>query len=111
MTRRMDLGQKIVALAAELTPEQVAELLAVARANMHIEQTPTHPSHWRKDGIYGPLVRKKLIVGQVCPEWHGRGWKRALLTNVGQRVLLHIAEDAMIASGRMVPFTSAEVKA
>ena len=92
MARREDPGMRVTRLAKDVTPEQCAELLAITLANMHSSQTSTHPSHWRKDGIYGPLVKAGLVVGQACPQYVGRGWKRALLTNRGARVLLHIAE-------------------
>ena len=104
MTRRPDLGQRIADLANLVTPEHVAELFAVRLANMHETQTPTHPSHWRPDGVYAPLVKAKLIVGEPAPDWSGRGWKRARLTNLGERVLLSVAEQAMVETGRMARF-------
>ena len=97
MSKR-DLGMRVVALANEVTPDQVAEMLAVRLANMHETQCPTHVSHWRPEGVYAPLVKRKMIVGQRVPDWP-RGWKKALLTNTGERVLLHIAERAMVAQG------------
>lgn len=100
---RMDLGHRIVATAKTITPEQVAELLAVRLANMHPSQTPTHRSHWAPGGIYAPLVKQKMVIGERVPDWP-RGWKRARLTELGERVLLHIAERAMVETGRMAPF-------
>ena len=103
MPHKPDLGARIAALAATLTPEQVAALLAVRLANMQMLQASTHPSHWRRDGVYASLVRAKLIVGLRDPIF-GRGWNVALLTDLGERVLLHVAAEAMVATGRMRAF-------
>jgi hypothetical protein len=98
---KMDLGQRVVATAKTVTPDECAELLAVRLANMHASQTPTHGSHWRGDGIFVRLVKEKIILPESVPDWP-RGWKRARLTEFGERVLLHIAEEAMVQAGRMV---------
>lgn len=96
-----DLGHRVAILAAQVTPAEVAELLAVRLANMHLEQAPTHPAHWEGDGIYVCLVQMGLVVPKQVPPCSNPGWKIAELTNLGERVLLRVAETAMVATGRM----------
>src|ERR1700733_10290545 len=96
-----DLGHRVAALAAEVTPAEVAELLAVRLANMHPEQVPTHPAHWEGDGIYVRLVQMELVAPTQVPPCSNPGWKIAELTNLGERVLLRVGETAMVATLRM----------
>ena len=100
----VDEGAAISRIARSLTPEQVAELHAVALANMYPKQTPTGPWHWQDGGIYPPLRDHSLLVGEAIRGWGEKEWLRARLTDRGMRVLLHIAEQAMVSTGRMEPY-------
>lgn len=101
MAKRMDLGAKISATAKALTPDQVSELLAIRLANLHPSQTPIGPWHWKPGGTAYDLQRLKLITAEAVPEWSLRGWKRTRMTEFGERVLLSLAEDALVETGRM----------
>ena len=96
-----DLGHRVATLAAEVTPSEVAELLATRLQNMHPEQAPAHPAHWKGDGIFVRLVQMGLVAPKEFPRRYNPGWKIAELTNLGERVLLRVAETAMVATGRM----------
>ena len=94
-------SQKVIRLSRSLAPDQVSELLAIMLADMHATRCPVHPSHWVSDGVYGPLVDLGLIIAKRVPAWTDSSWLAASLTELGERVLLRVAEHAMVETGAM----------
>lgn len=101
-TLPLDKGMRISVLTKRVTPDQLAEMLAIRLANMHESQCPTHPMHWHGEDVYKPLVAWGIVRPEVVRGWP-RGWKRAQLTELGERVLLSLAEDALVRTGKMTP--------
>ena len=107
--RYRDPGHRVSVLAAHfVTPEQVAELFAVKLLSLGKARMPILASHYHSDTI-GPLVRRGLLRWELpTPEntgsdhrW-GRKWRVTILTDLGERVLLDVAEQAMVANGTMM---------
>jgi hypothetical protein len=107
MTLVSDIGgfdvthARLSAAAKTITPDQVAELLAIKLANMHKSQMPIGPYHWARSEPLAALMCAGMITAEEADGAWRKGWKRARITDFGERVLLHVAEDAMIAQGRM----------
>lgn len=100
MTRLpVDLGKRVHVLARLMPPEAVAELFAIRAANQYPTQCPIHGSHW-SGPIYLPLMRLKLVKPEFMEGWP-RGYRRPQITALGERVLLRVAELAMVETGRM----------
>lgn len=93
-------------LAVETTPTQVAELLAIRLAMFYRSRTPLLQSHWRDPDIQ-PLIRRRMITWRRVNGWSAR-YRMPTLTELGERVLLDLAEDAMVRVGVCAPFTSAD---
>ena len=106
MTRPRDISERVTLLSWQVTRSQVAEMLAIRLHNMHPTQCPIHPSHWN-GAIYQSLVCWKLIRPEFVKGWP-RGWRRARLTELGERVLLSVAERAMVQNGSMTSLDTAE---
>jgi hypothetical protein len=104
-----DIGMRVGVLAKRVTPDQVAEMMAVRLFNMHASQCQTHPMHWKGEGVYVSLIQWGIIEPETVPGWP-RGWKHARLTELGERVLLSLAEDALVATGKMAPLDPPEWK-
>jgi hypothetical protein len=100
MSREPERGIRILHVSRSMTPEQVAELLAIHRSSLNVCRIPILASHYHGD-IIGPLVRKRLLTWEKCEGWSGQ-WRMPTITDFGVRVLLCVAEDAMMATGRMV---------
>ena len=100
--RKPDLGMRVAAAAKVIAPAQVSELLAVKLASFHDTRTPILSSHY-DDGVIRPLVEAKLLLWKRWPGW-GPQWRMPILTEFGERVLLSVAEQAMIKAGRMTAF-------
>lgn len=93
-------------IAVETTPKQVAELLAIRLAMFHRSRMPILQSHWQDPDIQ-PLIRRRLITWRRVHGWSSR-FRMPTLTELGERVLLDLAEDAMVRVGVCAPFTSAD---
>jgi hypothetical protein len=122
-TRYRDPGHRVSVLASQfVTPMQVAELFAVKLLSLDKTRMPIHASHYHSDTI-GPLVRRGLLRWErPTPEntgrsyrrgsgWDhrwGREWRVTILTDLGERVLLEVAEQAMVATGRMKAISQEE---
>ena len=101
LPRRMDLGMRVAALSRTITPAQVAEMLAIRLAMFHPERVPILASY-SKDETHAPLIRAGILTSRQPDGWN-RGWRMMTLTELGERVLLHVAEEAMLATRRMAP--------
>ena len=97
----MDIGMRVAAAAKAITPQQVAELLAIKLANFHETQVPILVCHWMNGAPCAVLLAGGMIKAENVKGWSSRKWRRARITEFGERVLLSVAEDAMVAQGRM----------
>ncbi len=97
---KMDMGMRVAKAAKEITPDQMAELFAIRLANFHESQCPTALVHWLRGTPSAVLRDAGMIHSEIVRGWPF-GWRRARITEFGERVLLSVAERAMVAQGRM----------
>lgn len=95
----MNLGLRIFKYAKALTPEQLAELLALHHTSVDMDAPACIHVMRGKDAVYKPLIARKLILWDRAPaEWSG-SFRAASLTKLGQQVLLNRISDELIKAG------------
>lgn len=113
MTKRQDMGMRVAAAAKVVTPDQVAELVAIRLSQFHPKDRCPILRSYQGDELHGPLEQAGIIEWQDPrrgPGWRKKQWGVPVLAEFGERVLLNIAEDAMIEAGRMKSLDPAEWK-
>lgn len=98
---------RVHAIAREITPEQMATLFAIKLASRYPTQCPIGGWHWASP-VYIALTRWKLVKPEFVKGWP-RGWRRSRITDLGELVLLRVAELAMVEVGRMESLDAEEV--
>lgn len=97
MTTR-DVGQRVRHAAAWVTPAQVAELLAIKLGSYHGGTAIL--AHHMVDDVMRPLVRARLLRSlPALSSIYGRSFRKPSITEYGERVLLHVAKQAMVKTG------------
>lgn len=107
--RRKDLGMVVSELSKALTPEQLAEMLALAYMTTGAATGSPHDGSLRKDPVVAPLFKVKLIQN-VLPTERGytRGFGYWSLTQRGWLVLLSRCEDDLRRLGALPPEPACE---
>jgi hypothetical protein len=94
-----DPGIQIWKAAKALTPDQLAELLAVSKTTLAIKG-PTFMHKLHRDGeTYGPLIESGIIAWGKPPKGFGRNYGSVKLTEFGQHALLCRATWDLRAAG------------
>ena len=95
----MEMWKQVMQAADRLEPAHVAELIAIKWFALMPGRCPTMRKghHEAAD-----LLRWKLVTPSAVDGWNSRLWWLLNLTELGERVFLHIAEDALLATGMMV---------
>lgn len=98
--RGEDLGVHVSRVAGLVTPEQVAEMMAIRLSMFHPDTRCGVLAMHSKAEPMKSLIQGRLVRSEPCPR---TGSHRHLytLTEVGERVLLAAAERAMIQTGAM----------
>lgn len=98
MTDR-NAGSRASTAAAWVSYDQVSELLAIKLRSLHGIRSPIMASHMAGP-VMRPMVRRGLLRSEIAdPPWVKRKWRVPALTNLGEHVLLIVAERAMVEIG------------
>lgn len=98
--RGEDLGMHVSRAAGLVTPEQVAEMMAIRMSMFHPNSRCGVLAMHSKTEPMKSLIQGKLVQSVPCPRT-GRHRHLYTLTEVGERVLLAVAEHAMVQTGAM----------
>lgn len=103
MAESEDTGMLVSRLAKQVTPDQVAEMSAIRWASFNKSRCPILLLH-RAGEVMAPLEQWGMIEWRDPPRgggWLKSKWGMPCLTELGERVLHHVAENAMVAGGVM----------
>ena len=96
----MDMGRKIGRYARELTPEQLAELIAMQRNAISLRRPMPLQTRLVREPMYQALLRRKIIVRLAPrPGFDPRRWAGLKITDLGQHVMLARIENELLAAG------------
>jgi hypothetical protein len=100
MKRREDIGMRASRLTRTLSPEQLAELLAITWFDLTPGRTPTMlPA----GDCYDDLIRHRIIRPTVVPGWSRRKWRLMVITDLGKLTLLFRIENDLRDAGKLPP--------
>ena len=89
--------QRIADAAKALTPEQMAELIAIKRhALMAPENRIPIMRHYVMDDVFGQLTRRRILSWSTVEGWAKSKWRMPTLTQFGELVLLDRLETAVV---------------
>ena len=93
---KRDRGMKIDEAGKALTPEQMAELLAIRWMSIVVPdgRTPIMRDYVM-DEVHGPLTRRGILSWSTVPGWTKSKWRLPTLTQFGELVLLSRLQDAV----------------
>jgi hypothetical protein len=95
---REDIGMKASRLARTLTPEQLAELLAITWFDLTPGRTPTmYPA----GDYYDAMIANKIIKPTVVPGWSRNKWRLMVITDLGKLTLLFRIENDLRDAGKL----------
>lgn len=113
MSRPRDEGIIISQLARDLTPEQLAEMLALAYMTTADNMGSAHQPTYQRDPVAAPLFHARLMRHDLIPELgkpprktRGFGW--VSLTKRGWLVLLSRCETDLQRLGAIPPEPTGE---
>lgn len=93
---KRDRGMQIDEAGKALTPEQLAELLAIRWMTIVAPETRTPiMREYVMDEVHGPLTRKRILSWSTVPGWAKSKWRLPTLTQFGELVLLSRLRDAV----------------
>lgn len=105
MTRsREDIGTKASRLAHSLTPEQLAEMLAIHWFDLATggRRVPTiRPEPF--DAKFAPLLKDRILAARPVKGWNPRKWRLMTFTDLGKLTMLFRIENDLRDAGKLPP--------
>lgn len=101
---REDRGMKASRLARGITPEQLAELLAISWFDLSAGESRCPTMRPEPDSpLFAPLIANRILTPRPMKGWNPRKWRLLVITDLGKLTLLFRVENDLRDAGKLPP--------